>query len=190
MSGEPKGPLSAIMISIAESIAEHQAQPPYEKNVARAELGAALLTLCAYAAITLGSQARDFPPLALAGWAGCVALGLLWLGLGTRNARGPRDVMMAFWAAVVAGGCIWLLWIDAYPTDWGPLAEFLLKGCYLAVLVSSGVRFWLAARGMPAQRLPDPETMPDLPMSGPASRDEAHDAMSGRGRAPPPRFRT
>lgn len=144
-----QGPLSAIGVPIAESIAEHQRLPPYEKNVARATLGAGLLTWCGYLAAAFGDGARQFSDVVLWVWAGCALLGLLWLAVGLRNARGPREMMAAFWSGAVVAVCGWLLWHEAYPSGWGPLGAFILKGCYLAMLTSCAVRFWLAVRGMP-----------------------------------------
>ncbi|MGH6845929.1 MAG: hypothetical protein ACREC0_00395 [Methylocella sp.] len=55
--------------------------------------------------------------------------------------------MLAFWALIpvaVYGG---LLWWGAYPPrDW-LLTNYVLQGIYIAGVVGSLVRFWLAARG-------------------------------------------
>jgi hypothetical protein len=142
-----QGPLSAIAVPIADGVAQHLAATPHQKNLSYASWGAGLLTWCAYLAVMLGHAVHQFPAWVPIAWAVAVTLGLLMLAVGLHNARGPRDIMAAVWWAAVAAGCIALLWYEAYP-DWGPLAAFLIKGCYLGMLATAVVRFWIAVRGI------------------------------------------
>ena len=160
-----QGPLSAIFIPISEEIARHGALQPYQKNCSRAEWGAFFLAGSGYVAwwspVFLGGHFRDLvdaflrtptdPPLGLAVCAGCFALGLLWLVVGLKGARGPSDGMKALWAAAMVGGFGCLIWWQVYlPPDLGgpyALGSFVLHGLYLTMIVSSLVRMGLALRG-------------------------------------------
>jgi hypothetical protein len=78
-------------------------------------------------------------------------------------------------------------WIEAFvPTALQVAAR--LVAVWLATACST--ELILALRGMRPARLPDPENNPDLPISRPASRAEAHKAMLGSGSVRPPHFRT
>jgi hypothetical protein len=165
MAGPPEGPLSAVVMPIAEAIVQHQALPPFQKNAARASMGAFLLTYCVYAAAgspavffgqSLGAAVSAFlrapsaPPLALAVWAGCAAFGLLWFCLGIRGARsGPRDIMGVVWAVLAVIGCAVALLRHWYLSpelgDWVWLVNVLLRGWYIATIAASLVRFVIAA---------------------------------------------
>ena len=148
-----QGPLSALVVPIADTINQHRQSPPYQRNLLYASWRAGLLAWCAYTAVMAGvtssplADTLALPHSILIGWAACAGLGLLLLITGLRNTRGPRDVMAAVWWAAVMAGCSWLLENDAYP-NWGPLTDFLLKGCYLGMLASSAARFWINVRGM------------------------------------------
>lgn len=164
---EQKGFLTAIAEPLAEAAAQHRASSPRDKSFTRAGGGAFLLTCCAYAAVWspvfLGDRFDTLiaaflrspmhPPVSLLVWAGVTAFGLLWLWVGVRGARGPRDVMAAFWAAVrvaLFGCALGLQWY--LPRDWGdlvPLANLVLHGLYLGLLAEGAVHFLLAMRGMP-----------------------------------------
>lgn len=164
---EPKGFLTAFAEPLAEAAARHQAASPRDKSFTRAGGGAFLLTCCAYTAVWspvfLGGsfdalvaaflRAPTHPPVALMVWTAAAAFGLLWLVVGLRGARGPRDVMAAFWAAVrvaLFGCALGLQWY--LPRDWGdlvPLANLVLRGIYLGLLAEGAVHFLLAVRGMP-----------------------------------------
>jgi hypothetical protein len=164
---EQRGFLTAMAEPVAEAMARHQASSPRDKNFTRAGGGVFLLVCCAYTAVWspvfLGGsfdaltaaflRAPTHPPVGLMIWAGIAAFGLLWLWVGVRGARGPRDIMAAFWAAVrvVLFGCaLGLQWY--LPRDWGdlvPLANLVLHGLYLGLLAEGVVHFLLAMRGIP-----------------------------------------
>jgi hypothetical protein len=160
-----KGPLSVIAVPLADAMAQHRASTPLQKNLTRAGGGAFLLTGCAYAAswspVFLGGRFDALmdafvhdpahPPVALAVWAGVGAFGLLWLWVGVRGARGPRDVMAAFWSAVRVALCVCALVRQWYlPRDYGDwvlLGNLVLRGLYLCLLAEGAVHFLLAVRG-------------------------------------------
>jgi hypothetical protein len=161
---EQKGLISAIAEPIAQGIAQHQASAPHEKNRTRAGLGAALIVACIYIAVWadvfLGDsfgglivaffQAPLHPPVALLIWTAGVSLGLIWLWVGLRGVRGPRDVLATFWAGVrVALFSCALLWRWYLPGQdgWVLLLNLVLHGLYLALLAEAAVHFLLAVRG-------------------------------------------
>jgi len=106
---------------------------------------------------------------------------------GVKRSIGARDTRVAakalFWTIAAAA----LLCGQAFVADW-PIINFVLATVYVWTLASGATRIYLALRGMPAVHLPDPEEV-DLPVSGPASRDQALEAMLGKGDWKPPRFR-
>jgi hypothetical protein len=140
-----------------------RALPPYVRGLRRAQFGAFLLTLCAYAATLfpqflsqpLGSLVNAFlrtphdPPPALVVFGGFVALGLVQFVFGAIGARrgGDRDPVSAICCVLVAGGCFYLMeWDWFFPrtsTD-ALLANVALKGLYIAVIVAALVRAWLS----------------------------------------------
>lgn len=183
---EPEGPLSAIAAPIADEFARWQATPEYKRNLIRASYGAFMLANAAtWAPTTLFRVPRgpdtsgDWVVIGLgAGWIG---LGLLWLVVGIRGARGPRDVMSAFWWAIGTLACVGALWWEAYPADWGPYAASLLKDIYIGALALCAMRVWLATRGMGrGSKAPRPHPSPQG-RAGDASPAEAYHAMRGGG---------
>lgn len=161
---QDKGFITAIVEPVAQAAAQHQASLPHEKNRTRAGVGAALLMGCIYTAAwaevflgdTFGGLISAFfrtplhPPVALVIWTAGVGLGLIWLWVGLRGVRGPRDVMATFWAGVrVALFCCALLWRWYLPgqDSWVLLLNVVLHGLYLALLAEAAVHFLLAVRG-------------------------------------------
>lgn len=160
---EPKGPLSAIAEPLAQMAAEHLNAPPQRRNQNRAEWGAGLLAGGAYVAWTaaVGKHASlsglvafyirslqepidaSWPFYA---WGAVMLFALLWVVVGVRGSRGPRDTMMAFWAlfrivlAVVALSRGW--YFDGYP-----VVNWFLMGIYIMVVSSSAMLLYLALRG-------------------------------------------
>lgn len=113
--------------------------------------------------------------------------GLLLFSTGAARSRGPRDMMVAAKAGFWIGAAAALLWNRAFVPD-SPLINFVLTTLYVWTLASGGTRLFLALRGMPVPRLPNPEEM-GLPVSGPASIDQAAEGMSGKRDRKRPRFR-
>lgn len=161
---EQRGLFTALE-PLAEAVAQHRAASPRDQNFTRASWGAFLLTGCAYTAryspIFLGDRFEAVmsavlsdplhPPAALVVWIASCALGLLWLWIGVRGARGPRDVMTAFWAAVRMALVMCALLRHWYPPrdwgDWIPLGNLVLRGVYFGSLAEGSMQFLLAARG-------------------------------------------
>jgi hypothetical protein len=185
----------AITESVVKQVAQNRRPPgQQEHEIIRAGNGAGMIvTALWWAALFLqmpemhrttaqltGGSGLSVAALAVVlGWALFLIAGLFLLITGASRARGKRDVMVAakasFWIAVSAS----LLWLRAFVPGW-PLINFLLISMYVAAIASGATRLFLALRGMPAQRLPDPEEV-GLPVSGPASAEDAARAMSGDG---------
>jgi hypothetical protein len=166
---QPQGPLSAVAEPLARTAAVWQSLPLLEKNRRRVGGGAGLIVFCIYVAVefkrasgmSLGDLLRSpfvmakapaefWAPYAI--WGAALVYGVLRLVVGLRGARGPRDIMDGFWHFAFVAGDGALLWWKVYlPADWGgwtwPVNE-LLGGLYIAGIVSSTLRGWLAWRGM------------------------------------------
>jgi hypothetical protein len=112
--------------------------------------------------------------------------GLVLLSTGAKRSRGSRDVRVAGKALLWTGAAALLLAGQAFVAD-SPFFNFLLTTIYVWTLASGLTRLYLAMRGMPEALLPDPEEL-GLPVSGPATRDEAIASMQGKGDWKPPRF--
>ena len=174
-----------------------------EREINRAGIGAAMIAAALFMALALlesGEGARaalaliggdvPLPPTTMvviaAGWALFFGVGVLLLLAGAARSYGPRDSIVAAkalaWTAVASAA----MFYGAYIPGW-PITDFLLKAVYVALLAASMMRLLLALRGMPAQALPDPSEL-DLPVSGPASQDEAMAGMSGKDGWHPPHF--
>ena len=147
--------------TVVRPITKHLAAPPVEKNRNRAVWGTRLVVsgVClAYAVWTetsysLTDLARFYfrglhAPIEtswpLYAWGAAMLLGLLWLSVGLKGSRAPRDTMMAFWAllrVVVFAGVLW--WYPA--TD--PQGDRLIRGVIITLLASSLMSLYLALRG-------------------------------------------
>jgi hypothetical protein len=180
---------------------------PQAAEIIRAGRGAGLIALALYP-IVLGSMQvgidygrllGDFvrgpsailmPELwvPLLAWMQLIVTGSLWLGAGARRSRGGRDMLLAARSLVGVAFGVGLGWVAINVTD-APRVELVLEFLAVWFVVSAATRLILALRGMRPERLPEPKTNPDLPMSGPASRDEARDGMLGRGQWRPPQLR-
>jgi hypothetical protein len=160
---EPKGIFSAIAQPIGEEMVQHLNAPPLRQNQDRAVWGIALLTGGAYVAYTfmvieragfweaerLYLRALHAPwencwPFYL--WGGAMLFGLLWVMVGVRGSRAPRQIMTGFWAmawTVFGGAALWYGWyIDEYP-----VVNWFLKGLYLMIVTGAAMLCWLAMRG-------------------------------------------
>jgi FtsH-binding integral membrane protein len=147
--------------TVVRPVAKHLAAPPVEKNRNRAIWGTRLVVAClclAYGAwietgYSVTSLARSYWRMLHAapedswpvyGWTAAMLLGLLWLSVGVKGSRGPRDVMMAFWAmlrvAIFAGALWWYPAID-------PKSDWLIQGVVVTLLASSLMSLYLALRG-------------------------------------------
>jgi hypothetical protein len=149
--------------TINQGIVEHLNSPPLIKNRNRAMWGAGLLAGGAYVAWTFmllegGGFWRAehiyltqlHRPLEDSwqyyAWGGVMVFGLLWVTVGLRGSRAPRDIMMAFWALAWVAGSGAALWYRWFPDDW-PVVGWLLIGAYLMILASSVMQLYLAMRG-------------------------------------------
>ncbi|MBV9825334.1 MAG: hypothetical protein JO001_06635 [Alphaproteobacteria bacterium] len=149
--------------AISDGIAQHINAPPQRKNQNRAEWGAGLLAGGAYVAWT-AARVEHAGPIALVqfyirslqqsfdaswpfyAWGAVMLFALLWVVVGVRGSRAPRDIMMAFWALfriVFAGVALWCGWyFDGYP-----LVNWCLMGIYIMVASSSAMLLYLTLRG-------------------------------------------
>lgn len=161
--------ITPVAQSLAQAIAQHQAAPPHEQNLTRASGGAWLISGCVYVAIwskvLLGTsfadllsiflQAPSATPasvwIPLAVLAALGAFGCLWLVVGLRGARVPRDVMRIFWSIAGVVLLVFLLAWGAYlPRDWGRwtmFANVVLQGFYTTTFISNVLVLALLLRG-------------------------------------------
>lgn len=189
---------------ILESLARHhQMNPPkpHHVEIARAGTGAGLLTAGVYggivshdsleALIAAAARTPDHAPalawIVLGGLVLVFAGGLLELVVGVARSAGPRDLHLIAKYIFLTAGAGALLWYGAYLAGW-PVLNLVLQGLYLWWLAAGATKLVLALRDTSVPQLPDPETISDLPMSGPASREQAHEAMLGGGQWKPPKF--
>jgi len=116
-----------------------------------------------------------------------LVIGGLLFFTGAARSRGSRDAMVAAKAIVWIAGAVALLGMQSSAAD-SPFPNFVLMTICVWTIASGATRLVLALRGMPTPQLPDPEEI-GLPVSGPASREEAAESMSGKNNWKPPRFR-
>jgi hypothetical protein len=161
---EPKGILSAIAQPIGEEIAQHLNAPPLRKNQNRAVWGTMFLTFGVYVGYSfyLIGRAASLPELvrgyfralhaplddswAFYAWGAVMLFSLLWIAVGLRGSRGPRDIMGAFWAFVWLAVFAAALWYGWYLDD-SPLVDWFLKGFYIAFVAMAAMHVFLCVRG-------------------------------------------
>jgi len=181
---------------------------PHEVESNRAGEGAGMIAIAIYAAVIADTQGwisygavlarlmRDpsqflnpFIWAPFLGWTLFVLSGTLLLGVGAnRSSYAGRDMLIAAPAFLdFALGAALAYW--AFGTNADLVIRIPAQALAVWLMSSAGTRCALAMRPVPVQHLPDPETQPDLPMSGPASPRDAGDAMTGRGQWSPPRFK-
>jgi hypothetical protein len=154
-----QGPLTTI----AGSVVQHVNAPPLQQNQERAVWGTMLLTASVYWANgflaakhldfrdgvdfywrALHAPREDSWPYYL--WGGLMLFGLLWVWVGMRGSRAPRQIMTAFWSAAFAAAAGYALWDGWYLDDY-PTVNWYLRGFYQAVVAGAAMSFWLAVRG-------------------------------------------
>jgi hypothetical protein len=144
-----RGPLSFFTVPIGDEIDKYQRLPADKKTLAHVSLAACLLAWCGYLApvvfelAPLRTLTENWIPFAV--WAFVTLVAVLWLLAAIREAQAPRNFGAALWRLLLGGAVACLLWYRVYP-DWGPLAEFLIKGTYIGWLVSHVARFLVAAQ--------------------------------------------
>jgi hypothetical protein len=159
--------------------------PLPQRSLSRATRAAFFLT---FLLVTANSVPLDPFMTRAALVAGGVALFLLVVG--ARNSGGTQvdTAVLVMWG-VGAVGCVWLRLAMMYPPSLSPFLRALLAALYSAGCAACLVRVGLLLRPGPSAKLPDPATV-GLPMAGPASVAAAQAAMSRRGSAARPTFRT
>lgn len=141
MSEPPKGLLSALATPIAEELQKHQALPPDKKNGNRAYMGAFLLGVCIYLALTLNPA--DYDDDVKIGFAVAALWGLLLLVVGWRGSYGKRNPIGAVCAiAVPAGGFVA---VASYAPEL--LDDLYVRAFCCGVVLANAVRFWIDVRG-------------------------------------------
>lgn len=160
---EQKGPLTILAEPLGQAMAEHANAPPLRKNQNRAEWGAGLLAGGIYVAHSFLLDAHvglvEGVPIYLHTlhasldnswpfftWGAVMLFALLWITVGVRGSRAPRDIMLAFWALfriVLAGVALWRGWyFDGYPA-----VNWFLMGIYIMVAGSSAMLLYICLRG-------------------------------------------
>jgi hypothetical protein len=164
---EIPGPLSAIGVPIADSIAQFRTAAPQQKQFIMVGLAASGLSWCVYLApcfagplwqTRLAASADEWLMAEI--WAGVTAFALLALIVGLMGTRGMRDGSAALWRLMLASICAALLWWQVYPEPEGAdvvaVAGFFLKGAYWGWLAAHLARFFAASQlliGDPEARL-------------------------------------
>jgi hypothetical protein len=163
----------------AKALEDHRrelaAMPPRQREFHRAGSGAGLIVLAlCLLPFAAGAPAFALVPALLLAW------GLWSFSIGVKRSQGPRDALVAGMALPSIAICIagFFFLPIAFPV-------------WIYGLVGGLTMFGLAAfRGLRRRSLPDPRQIPGLPISGPASREEAQRALHGRSGAwQPPKFR-
>jgi|SRR5579862_8529798 len=165
----------------AKAIEEHRRElaqmPPRHREFYRAGNGAGLI------AVALGLITSTETSSGLQLLAGLLVTWGLWsFCIGVKRSQGQRDALAAGLALPsIAAGAAGLIF--------APIG--LLSLAWLYCLVGGLTMFALAAcRGVRTSGLPDPRHVPGLPISGPATREEAQRALRGKnGTWQPPKFR-
>jgi hypothetical protein len=184
----------AIPVRIVQIAVGNRAIPLPQRNLTRATVAAFALIFLVTSLNTLSSF---IPPAALLGVAG---VAVFFLVVGVSGSRGlqfdPAEfsvwVVGALVCAVLHFGEILPaapMLSEFLPFGWPRLIRALLDHAFLAGMVACATHFLLMLRPAPSASLPDPATVPGMPMAGPASLGAASAAMSRRGAARP-KFRT
>jgi hypothetical protein len=175
-----------IPFALVQSAIGNRAIPLPQRSLSRATSAAFVLTFLVVAANSVPLDPRMTMPALIAG-----GVALLYLVVGARNARGMQlDVIELIVFACIGLFCAWLRLGLIYPPFLTPFLRALLAALYCAGFAASAVRVGLMLRPAPSANLPDPATVPGMPMAGPASLGAAAAAMSRRGSAARPKFRT
>lgn len=173
---------------------------PQEYEIRKAGTGAGMIATAAVwaaafgapvqrqmAALSNGGAPSQMAQMVAGGAALFLITGVILFLTGASRSRGARDARVAFKAILWGAAAGAFLCVEA-PLATHSLFSFVLATICVWTLASAGTRLYLALRGMPVPQLPNPEEL-DLPVSGPASRDQAIEAMLGKGDWKPPRFR-
>jgi hypothetical protein len=175
-----------LAIILLEWMMGNLSAPLPQRSLSRATCSAFVLTFVTVALMTV----RLDPLVTKAALAlGGVALFLLVVG--ARNSGGTQvdTAVLVLWGA--AAVCFaWLRFAMVHPAGLTAFYRALLAALYCAGCVACLVRVGLLLRPGPSATLPDPATVPGMPMAGPASVAAAQAAMSRRGSAARPKFRT
>lgn len=143
MSGprDVAGPFSAVSSVAAEELAKHQALPPDKKNANRAYVGAFLLGVCIYLALTL--DPADYDDSWKLGFVAVCAFALLLLIVGWKGSRGARNPVGAVLALAVPG-CGFIA-VASYMPEL--LDDLFVRAFCTGVVTANLVRFWIDIRG-------------------------------------------
>jgi hypothetical protein len=147
--------------TVVQPITKHLAAPPLQKNRNRAVWGTRLI-VAGICLAHVGWMASNDSVVLLAhfywhglhlsldqswpvyGWTAGMLLGLVWLLVGLKGSRAPRDVMMALWAMVRVAAFAAALWW--YPGV-DPQGDWLIQSVIITLLASSLMSLYLAMRG-------------------------------------------
>jgi apolipoprotein N-acyltransferase len=175
-----------LPLGLVGSLIGNRAIPLPQRSLSRATTASFVLTFLATAANSVPLDPRMTVPALIIG-----AVALLYLVVGARNARGMQlDVIELIVVACIGLFFAWLRLAQLYPPFLTPFLRALVAALYGAACAAAVVRVGLMLRPAPSASLADPATVPGMPMAGPASLGAAAAAMSRRGNAARPKFRT
>jgi hypothetical protein len=143
MSENRGGLFSAFILPFVDAVNDHDRLPPPRKKIAHAAMAAEVLFWCYWLAPLFEHQSGT----PFTAWATVTVVSALWLHAALWASRGqPQDFGVMLWCLFFGGGAGALLWVQAYPDDWGPVAVYLLQGFYWSVVAVSVARFIVAAQ--------------------------------------------
>jgi hypothetical protein len=178
--------IALLPLGLVGSLIGNRAIPLPQRSLSRATTATFVLTFLVVAANSVRLDDRMTTAALVAG-----AVALLYLVVPVPKARGTQlDVIELIVWACVGLGSAWLRLALIYPPFLTPFLRALLAALYCAGFAACVVRVGLMLRPAPSASLPDPATVPGMPMAGPASLGAAAAAMSRRGSAARPKFRT
>jgi hypothetical protein len=133
------GPFTAV----ASIVEDHRRLNPIRQKIAHAGYGAELLFWCYWLAPAFEHETGT----PFNAWAAVSGFGALWLGWALWAGRAnPRDVVAAWWALIFGCGAAALWWLEIYPSDWGPVAVYFLRGFYVSIMALNAAHFVVAAQ--------------------------------------------
>ena len=128
---------------IASAFADHARQPPLRRKIHQAGYAAELLCWAVYLAPLFEYQTGT----PFKAWAAVTGLAALWLlGALWASRSQPRDFGAAWWSLFFGGGAAALLWRQMYPSDWGPVAVFVIRGIYISIVALNAAHFVVAVQ--------------------------------------------
>jgi hypothetical protein len=168
--------IALLPIGLVGSLIGNRAIPLPQRSLSRATTATFVLTFLIVAANSVRLDDRMTTAALVAG-----GVALLYLVVSVPQARVTQlDVIELIVWCCIGLGCAWLRLALIYPPGLRPFLRALLAALYCAGFAACLMRVGLMLKPAPSASLPDPATVPGLPIAGPASPAAAHAALGGR----------